>query len=247
MDAVANLDSAALDGIALDSMRPESIVSGSTALDSMLSAQTVWRAGRAPIAAAGGESSGHPALDRLLPQHGWPRNALTEVLLPADGIGELGLLMPALARMTQAGETVVLIAPPYLPYAPAWAAAGVDLRELQIVEADPRRALWAFEQCLRSGACAAVLGWPLHADPQALRRLQVAADSGRCLGFAFRDRKHAGNPSPAALRIEYAADAWRVIKCRGANAPAQTFQVPRAAFGSAHAAASALAPRTALL
>ena len=57
-----------------------------------------------------------------------------------------------------------------------------------IVDAAPRDALWAFEQCLRSGACAAVLGWPLHADGPALRRLQVAADSGECLGFALRDR-----------------------------------------------------------
>src|SRR5690606_36276985 len=100
-----------------------------------------------------------------------------------------------------------LVAPPYLPYAPAWQVAGVDLRHLEIIEADARGALWAFEQCLRSAACAAVLGWPLQADPQALRRLQVAADSGDCLGFAFRDAKHAANPSPAALRLEFDAHA----------------------------------------
>lgn len=219
-------------------------------LDAMLSAQTVWRAGRSPHVASGGVVTGHAALDALLPQGGWPRGALTELLLPADGVGEVALLLPMLARLTQAGDMVVLVAPPYLPYAPAWQAAGVDLRRLEIVDADPRGALWAFEQCLRSAACGAVLGWPLQADGPSLRRLQVAADSGDCLGFAFRDRKHAGNPSPAALRLEHVAmardagGAWHVRKCRGGHlpsrpflppaAPAQPFAVPAAHAASAH-------------
>ena len=199
-------------------------------LDTLLAARTLWHAGRGAALPADGEPTGHAALDALLPQGGWPRRALTELLLPADGVGELSLLLPTLARLTQAGGIVALVAPPYLPYAPAWQAAGVDLRHLEIIEADVRGALWAFEQCLRSAACAAVLGWPLQADPQALRRLQVAADSGDCLGFALRDAKHAGNPSPAALRLEARQrDAggidWQVRKCRGGPAPAQAFAV----------------------
>jgi len=198
------------------------------ALESLFAAQTLWRAGRSATIAAEGESTGYAALDALLPQGGWPRRALTELLLPADGVGELSLLFPALARLSQAGGTVVVVAPPYIPYAPAWQAAGVRLMHLEIVEAAPRDALWAFEQCLRSGSCSAVLGWPLQADAQSLRRLQVAADSGDCLGFVFRDRKHAGNPSPAALRLEHVAEqqgpgAWHVRKCRGGPLPARPF------------------------
>ena len=192
-------------------------------LDSLLAAQTLWHAGRHPAAASDGEPTGHAALDDLLPQRGWPRRALTELLLPADGVGELALLMPTLARLGRDGGTLALIAPPYLPYAPAWQAAGIDLGVLHVIEAAPRDALWAFEQCLRSGACAAVVGWPRQADAQALRRLQVAADSGDCLGFVLRDRKHAANPSPAALRLEHAGDGWRVRKCRGGPAPMQAF------------------------
>ena len=192
-------------------------------LDSMLAAQTLWHAGRHPAAATDGEPTGHAALDELLPQRGWPRRALTELLLPADGVGELALLMPTLARLSREGGTLALIAPPYLPYAPAWQAAGIDLGVLHVVEASSRDALWAFEQCLRSGACAAVVGWPRQADAQALRRLQVAADSGDCLGFVLRDRKHAANPSPAALRLEHDGDGWRVRKCRGGPAPMQAF------------------------
>ncbi|HUD40805.1 MAG TPA: translesion DNA synthesis-associated protein ImuA [Dokdonella sp.] len=201
---------------------------GAIAIETLLATQTLWHAGRSAAIAADGEPTGHAALDALLPQRGWPRRALTELLLPADGVGELALLMPTLARFTQAGATVALIAPPYLPYAPAWQAGGVDLNHLQLVDAAARDALWAFEQCLRSGACAAVLGWPAQADAAALRRLQVAADSGACLGFALRDRRHADNPSPAALRLVHAgagagAGAWQVRKCRGGPAPLQAF------------------------
>lgn len=196
-------------------------------IDALLAARTLWHAGRSAVIAADGEPTGHAALDALLPQGGWPRRALTELLLPADGVGELSLLLPTLARCTQQGERVAVIAPPYLPYAPAWQAAGVDLSQLRIVEAAPRDALWALEQCLRSGACAAVLGWPQQADARALRRLQVAADSGQCLGFVLRDRRHAANPSPAALRLEAVADArgtaWQVRKCRGGPVPSMPF------------------------
>ena len=193
------------------------------ALESLFAAQTLWHAGRSAKINADGEPTGHVALDALLPQGGWPRRALTELLLPADGVGELDLLFPALARMTQAGQPVMVIAPPYIPYAPAWQAAGMDLSQVEIVDASPRDALWAFEQCLRSGACAAVLGWPQQADTQSLRRLQVAADSGDCLGFAFRDRKHVANASPAALRMEHAGGQWHVRKCRGGQLPSRAF------------------------
>lgn len=198
------------------------------ALESLLATQTLWHAGRTAALAVEGEPTGYAALDALLPQRGWPRRALTELLLPADGIGELSLLMPTLARLTRAGAPVVLVAPPYLPYAPAWQAAGVDLMQLEVIEAAPRDALWAFEQCLRSGTCGAVVGWPAQAEAPALRRLQVAADSGACLGFALRDRRHADNPSPAALRLAYGRDgqgagAWQIRKCRGGPAPVQAF------------------------
>lgn len=202
------------------------------ALDTLLAARTLWHAGRGTALPADGEPTGHPVLDRLLPQGGWPRRALTELLLPADGVGELSLLFPTLARCTQAGGRVAVISPPYIPYAPAWQDAGVDLSLLEIVEAAPRDALWAFEQCLRSGACAAVLGWPVHADGASLRRLQVAADTGECLGFALRERRHAANASPAALRLEAVRDGrggstWHVRKCRGGPVPAGAY-APRA-------------------
>ncbi len=193
------------------------------AIDALLDARRVWRGATAPTPSTTRQPTGHIALDTRLPQGGWPAHALTEILLPADGVGELALVFPTLARLTQAGQRVILIAPPYRVHAPGWAHAGVALPQLQIVQAAPREALWAAEQCLRAAACAAVLCWPQQADDRALRRLQVAAETGQCLGFAFRDAKHARNPSPAALRVQLEAGTRqvRVLKCRGGLAPAQ--------------------------
>ncbi|HET6396791.1 MAG TPA: translesion DNA synthesis-associated protein ImuA, partial [Pseudoxanthomonas sp.] len=173
------------------------------AIDALLRERRVWK-GRPAAPAPGAQPTGHAALDAALPSGGWPEAALSELLVPLDGIGELGLLWPALARLSQAGERIVLVAPPYLPYAPAWQAAGIDLERLQVVGAaatPPREALWAAEQCLRSGCCGAVLCWPQQADDRALRRLQVAAEAGATLAFATRPLAAARNPSPAALRI----------------------------------------------
>ena len=190
------------------------------ALNTLLDARTVWR-GRAAPAPDSRQPTGYPDLDARLPQGGWPEHALTEILHPADGVGELSLVLPTLVRLTQAQQRVLLIAPPYRVHAPGWAHAGIALPWLHVVAAAPREALWAAEQCLRSAACAAVLCWPTQADDRALRRLQVAAETGLCLGFAFRDAKHARNPSPAALRLQLDADRHvRVLKCRGGMAPA---------------------------
>ncbi len=184
------------------------------ALDTLFNAGQVWK-GRPAPAAASLQPTGHVALDAALPSGGWPEAALTEILLAGQGVGQL--VWPTLARLSAAGERIVLVAPPYVPYPQAWQGAGVDLRQLSIIQASERDALWAAEQCLRSGSCGAVLCWPHKADDRALRRLQVAAETGQTLAFAYRPLGEAVNPSPAALRI--AIDArpaqLRVLKCRG--------------------------------
>jgi hypothetical protein len=208
------------------------------ALDALLSDPRVWR-GQPVALPRARQPSGHAALDDALPEGGWPEAALTELLLPADGVGELRLLLPTLARLTQARQPVVLVAPPYLPFPAGWRQHGVDLAHLHLLDATPRNALWAAEQCLRAGCIGAVLIWPmrsgaLQADDRALRRLQVAADSGRALGFVFRDLRAAANPSPAALRlsIDGAPPRLRVLKCRGGMPPARAFELPGAFAGA---------------
>lgn len=193
------------------------------ALDALLESQRVWRGGASqPRAEQPEQATGHAELDARLPSGGWIAHGLNEILLAYDGMGELALLTPMLRRLTQAGERLALVAPPYRAHAPGWCYAGIDLAQLVVVQASARDALWATEQCLRSGACAAVLCWPQAVDDRALRRLQVAAETGQAMGFAFRPDKAACNPSPAPLRLQVEREhRVRVLKCRGGNAPAQ--------------------------
>ena len=140
-------------------------------LDDVLASRELWRGHAMPASREVVCPTGLDGLDAVLPSGGWP-HGLTELLVPADGVGELRLLWPALARLGAQGGRIVLVAPPYVPYAPAWEAAGVPLRMLQLIEADGLDALWAAEQCMRSGTCAAVLCWPRTSDDRLLRRLQ---------------------------------------------------------------------------
>lgn len=183
----------------------------------------VWR-GRRSVAPVPATATGFPVLDALLPGQGWPVGGLCEVLHPWDGVGELALVLPALARLAgDALRPVVWVAPPYQPFAPALREHGIELAHLRVIQATPQQALWAAEQCLRAGCCAAVLVWPQRIDGTALRRLQLAAETGRCHAFVFRDARHAGDASPAPLRLavrrEHGQPVIRVVKCRGLLAP----------------------------
>lgn len=186
------------------------------ALDTLFNGGRVWK-GRPAAPLASVYPTGLAALDAVLPSGGWPEAALSEILMAKDGVGELQLVLPTLARLSKAGERIVLVAPPYTPYPHAWQNAGVDLRLLSVIQAEERDALWAVEQCLRSGSCGAVLCWPRKADDRALRRLQVAAETGQTLAFAWRALSEAINASPAALRLAVEAKPAqvRVLKCRG--------------------------------
>jgi len=164
--------------------------------------------------------SGYAELDQALPGGGWPQGTLTELLRDEEGIGELRLLLPALERLAQAGEWIVLVAPPHLPCAPAFAAAGVDPAQVIVVgAAEDKHRWWAAEQALRANSAGAVLFWPVALGDQHLRRLQVAAQEGEALAFIFATTARIAQPSPAPLRIRLSPAGGRlrldVFKRRG--------------------------------
>lgn len=171
-------------------------------LESLLLRSQLWRGDRRAEVAVPSEPTGHASLDALLPGGGWPRAALTELLVRTAGIGELSLLTPTLARLSRQDTWIALVAPPHFPYAPALASAGVALSRLLVVRAEQGAdRLWAMEQALASGACSAVIGWPAFVHERALRRLQLAAEHGRALGIFFSSGQ-ATSSSLAALRLE---------------------------------------------
>jgi len=195
----------------------------------------IWRGNQRAQTAEDALPTGFAALDALLPGGGWPCGALTEVLLSRQGIGELRLITPALARLSEADGWLAWVAPPYVPYAAALAAAGIDLKRLLVAkppsEAD---AWWTAEQALRSGACGALLAWLRAADERRMRRLQLAAETGHTWGVLFRHARAAQDRSPAALRLllEPVTDglAVTILKRRGGPVSKPVFvAMPQAA------------------
>jgi hypothetical protein len=197
----------------------ESRASSAAAVASQLQGTSqLWR-GRdiAPIAA---RSTGFPQLDRLLPGHGWPVGALIELIAGCEGIGELSLPMPVLRELCAQDFPAAFISPPHIPYAPALKRAGLPLSRLLWIDAacdDDAR--WAAEQMLRAGGVGAILLWSETHENRALRRLQLAAETGRALAFVYRSPKYQAHASPAALRLVLEASprglAVDVIKARG--------------------------------
>jgi cell division inhibitor SulA len=192
-----------------------------SALDPLLQNANLWRGGESTLGQAA-IASGFAPLDEKL--GGWPVGALIELIAQREGIGELSILLPALAHLAGQERWIALVNPPYIPYAPAFAAAGIDLGQIVVVQArGTLDTLWSMEQALRSGACSAVLGWPGFLTEQAIRRLQLAAETGRTLGVWFT--ACAGlprtSPVPYRLRIDWQAGRTRIeiLKRRGGGVP----------------------------
>lgn len=199
----------------------------SSSLDKLLESPRIWR-GQSRVSVNTGLATGYEALDRHLPGGGWPQDSLTEVLVEHYGVGELRLLMPALAQLSNGDVDegcrepgwIAWVSPPFQPYPPALQHWGVDLSRMLIVRPkDDSEVLWSAEQALSSGTCAAVLLWPDRLSDQASRRLQLAAEKGGSWAVAFRPPAARREPSVAALRVELLAGKegtrLSILKSRG--------------------------------
>ena len=172
-------------------------------------------------------ATGFAQLDQLLHGSGWPAAGLMELLCDVHGIGELRLLASALTRVSRAeARWITWINPPFVPYAPALARVGIDVNKVLLIHPKSHReALWALEQALKTGASSAALAW---LDESALktteiRRLQLAAATGRTWTTLFRPASAAGKASMAELRILAESEpagrcdrlAFTILKRRG--------------------------------
>ena len=197
----------------------------------------LWRGQEASLADTPAIATGFDALDRYLPGGGWPLAGISEIFIEHYGLGELRVLMPALAalshRAIEAKKWIVWVAPPFVPYAPALVHHGVDLSRILLVHppkkrgsdpiseevtemgsdpffafsTDPKDALWAVEQAIRSQSSVATLAWVRAADMAALRRLQLGAEENHCLTILFRPLDDISQSSPAALRFSLSSPA----------------------------------------
>lgn len=171
----------------------------------LLARPDIWRGRAASPDQDHTLATGWPELDGPL-GGGWPVGGVIELLTDHSGIGEVSLVIPALRAMAGTGWQL-WVDPPYTPHAPALQAAGLDLsRWRQVRTRSGADHVWAVEQALRAGSCAAVLAWPEALDHRALRRLQLAAEAGGALTVLYRDRAAVRNPAPAAARLELEPD-----------------------------------------
>ncbi len=186
----------------------DTAINGNThapSLADVMATGQVWQGRHWEPDQAESQTTGFRELDRLL-GGGWLRGALTEVLFEQAGMGEMRLLVPALAELSRQNRWLMLLAPPMMPNATALEAAGVDTSKLLIVRPESvRDQLWTLEESLRSGTCSAVLAWPEGLNQAQTRRLQLAAEAGQCLGVLFRPASQAAQPSTAAVRLQLQA------------------------------------------
>jgi protein ImuA len=165
-------------------------------------------------------SSGHHALDAVLPGGGWPLRTLCECLLAQPGQGEWQLLHPVLRHFSEQAQSILLVAPPQLPYAPALLQVGIDPQQVLVVRPEqPKDVLWSAEQALKSGAMGVVIIWIKETDSASMRRIQLATAEHSGLSMVVRDMAFARAPSPANLRLILRAHAGNydveVFKARG--------------------------------
>jgi protein ImuA len=187
---------------------------------------TLWLGHQLARHADAAVATGFAALDAQLPGAGWPRRALTELLLPHPGVGEIRLLAPSLVAAQRAGRLVMLFDPPAPLAAVALERLGFTVEELLIINTRARvipgaDSLWALEQALKSGHVGAVLAWlPPRLRAERLRRLQLAAHAHDGPAFVLCEMSAAQRPTAAPLRLALrpaGADALavRVLKRRG--------------------------------
>jgi protein ImuA len=123
------------------------------------------------------------------------RRAAPSLDAPPRGAGAAGALGADMSRRRAAPS---LDAPPR--GAGAAGALGADI-------------LWSLEQALASGQVGAALAWlPARLPPDALRRLQLAAQAHPGPVFLFREVEAGRRPSAAPLRLQLAPDGADVLQ-----------------------------------
>ena len=147
-------------------------------------------------------STGFPALNRLLPGGGLPRGTLAEWTGDADGSGAVTLALAVAGHLLRGEGTLVVIDEGGDFYPVGAAQLAIPLDRTAVVRPDsPKSALWVWEQSLRCPGVAVTFGKIDTRNDRALRRLQMAAETGGGLGFLVPPPGSPGTPW-AATRIQ---------------------------------------------
>lgn len=190
--------------------------------------QLIWQANRQPQCDSQLHHTGFTELDAQL-GGGFASSGVVEIRSPV-GIGELRLLLPYLSQRQQKEQRLlVLIAPPQSVNSEILVEWGFALHQVLLVSSgDQTSALWAAEQCLKSGCCYAVLLWQHPLQQYQVKRLQLAAQKGDAIQIVFRPANTDSQFLPVSLSMQLAADPLGLqvtIKKRKGGWPGQAFSV----------------------
>lgn len=186
----------------------------------------IWRGAQPALNPTCVTSTGYPELDGIL-QGGLATTGVTE-LISDTGIGELRLLHAFLQSNTT--RLQAFITPPAHINAQAMAQLNLSLAHIIIIQPDTQKdALWAMEQCLKSGACHCVLAWlkaPLEVHQ--VKRLQLASEQGNSKPFIFRHKRMESISLPVDLSVSLQPQARGVtakINKRKRGWPSEYFNI----------------------
>lgn len=196
-------------------------------LETLINKRAIWQ-GKYTPKPENTARSGYPELDEQL-GGGIPQQGVID--LQSDiGIGELRLLLPYLRdRHQQQQRLLVYIAPPIVINSEMLAAYGVELSRLLIIEPkNEQEALWAAEQCLKSGCCHSVLLWQAQLQVHQVKRLQLASQQGAALQVMFRPVQSMAMGLPTTLSLQLSPDHAGIkvtIRRRKGGRRSEPFQI----------------------
>ena len=200
-------------------------------IDLLQQQHLVWQ-GANKTPAQAGCSTGYDELDERL-EGGFPKGVIE--IQSDHGIGELRLLLPVLKSASVEERLIVFIAPFGVVSSQALAAQGIALDKVVVVyPSKQQEALWAAEQCLRSGACHSVVMWleqPLEVHQ--VKRLQTASKAGNSQQFILRIDKAESLSLPFDLSLllqPHAQGLSARINKRKGGWPSENFTVNMAKY-----------------
>ncbi|WP_232312971.1 translesion DNA synthesis-associated protein ImuA [Enterovibrio coralii] len=186
----------------------------------------IWTANRLYQPQTHFRASGHVLLDEKL-EGGWPESGVVELQLPCFGIGELRLILPAIASALDDSELTVFATPPGEVNPVALCQAGLDLEKVVILDTTTNSSLWCVEQALKSGCCRTAVLWGEALSVTQARRLQLAATENDCLLFMITHQQSVqGLPVSCRLSITPVEEGLNIHVVKRRGLPVLPFTLP---------------------
>ena len=150
-------------------------------------------------------STGLLQLDAVLPGAGWPCAGLIDIVSVKFFDGVMPLLIPLMSEETQAGNKLILVDPPYIPYHESISDKGVDFNNVIIIKPSlsikNRRIIIhdLFKQGLNLNDCNVVVIWANNLSFQKSRQLNLIAQASGTLGIIIRAEKQGFKKTIASI------------------------------------------------